>query len=163
MKMSFFCIHNSCSLCVCSLNTESKWLLSNVYLAKSPKENVLKWKFWNCYLLQKFIAHPMIFFSNFWGQNWTFDQKNRHQSLQNSRSMLQFLEWGAYSTTKLTTTAICHQHIVKFSDKSHKKTICGVSTSKSSRNLYKLAIQWSLKFAFIYCVEINRQYFPPLL
>ena len=33
---------------------------------------------------------------------------------------LQFLEYSAYSSTQCTTTSICHPHIPKFSDKSHK-------------------------------------------
>ena len=62
--MSFFCIQCSRLLLLlffCSLNKESKSLLSNVYFEKFSKENVLKWKFWNCYLLRSFIAHPTIF------------------------------------------------------------------------------------------------------
>ena len=93
MKMSFFCIHGSRLLLLiffCSLNKESKRLLSKVYFAKFSKENVLKWKFWNCYLLQNFIAHPMIFFSNFCDQNWTFYRWKRHKYWQKSLSTLIF-------------------------------------------------------------------------
>ena len=57
-----------------------------------------------------------------------------------SIDFLQFLEWRAYSTTQFTTTSICHQRIVKISDKSHKWSICGVGTSKSRLNLYKFTI-----------------------
>ena len=85
MKISFFCIHGSRLL-----NKESEWLLSNVYFAKFSKENVLKRKFWNCYLLRNFIAHPMIFFSNFCDQNWTFYRRKRHQSWQKIHSTLIF-------------------------------------------------------------------------
>ena len=65
-------------------------MLSNAYFAKFSKENDLKWKFWNCYLLQNFIAHSMMFFSNFCDQNWIFYRRNRHQSGQKSHSTLIF-------------------------------------------------------------------------
>ena len=79
-----------CLLLFCSLNKESKRLLSNVYFAKFSKEKVLKWKFWNCYLLQNFIAHAIIFFSNFCDRKWTFYRRNRHQSGQKTHSTLIF-------------------------------------------------------------------------
>ena len=36
---------------------DSKWLQSKVYFAKFSKKNVLKWKIWNCHLLQTIVAH----------------------------------------------------------------------------------------------------------
>ena len=76
-----------------SLNKESKWLLLNVYFAKFSKENVLKWKSWNCYHLRNFIAHPIIFFSNFCDQNCTFYKRSRHQSGQKSHSTWIFCKY----------------------------------------------------------------------
>ena len=89
----------------------------------------------------------------------TFYRRNRHQSGQKSHStlanvewlcFLRFIEYRTYSTTQFPTPSICHQHIVKISDKSHRWTICGVGrpTSKSRPNSYNFTID----------MEINQQY-----
>ena len=91
--MSFFCILGSRLLLLIILlfvKQRKQVIAVKCLFCQILKINVLKWKFWNCYLVRNFIAHTVIFFSKFCDQNWNFYRRNRHHSRQKSHSTLIF-------------------------------------------------------------------------
>ena len=82
-------------------------LLSNLCFARFSKADFLKWKIWNCHVLQKFVARPMIFFSNFSDQNWIFHTKNKLHFLQKYRLFLEKAVFSRIITQFYLTRNLC--------------------------------------------------------
>ena len=93
--------------------------------------------------LRKFIKHPMIFFSNFCDQNWTFDRRTRHQSSLYKKVVQRWffaISWiGCILNYPINDN--CNMSLTHCENSRQiAHTICGVGTSKSRSNLCKFTI-----------------------